>query len=235
MLPRRTGRADRPLEAILLNTAGGITGGDRLSIRASAGPEAALTLTTQAAERAYRAGGPAAGHVATRLEAGAGATLNWLPQELILYDGCALERRLTVDLAPGARFLMVEPVLFARDAMGEVLRSGHFRDRIAISRAGQAIYRDGLDLSGPISAQLARPGVAAGAGAMASLVLAAPGAEAHLAAIRARLPATGGASLLAPDLLTMRLVAGDGHALRASLLPVLDRLTGDGLPRSWRL
>jgi urease accessory protein len=231
VFPRSPGR----LDAVTMNTAGGITGGDRLSVSATAGAGAALCLTTQAAERAYRADGPVPGRVDTRLRAGAGARLLWLPQELILYDGCALDRRLSVELAATARLLMVEPIVFGRTAMGECLRTGRLRDRIAISREGREIYRDGLDLTGPIAERLARPAVADGATAMCSLVHVAPEAEAHLDPLRRLLPATGGASLLAPDLLVMRLVAADSHAMRCVLLPVLDRLTGDSLPRSWRL
>ena len=72
------------LEAVLINTAGGITGG---------------------------------GHLRTSLTAARGSTLFWLPQETILYDGAALDRRLEVDIAPNATFLMVEPVLFGRRAV----------------------------------------------------------------------------------------------------------------------
>jgi len=173
--------------------------------------------------------------VTTQLSAAAGATLFWLPQELILYDGCNLERRLDIELAPDARLLMVEPVLFGRRAMGEVLRSARFNDRIAIRRAGRPAYIDGVDLSGDVAATLDRAAVGAGAVAMASLVHVAPDAEAHLSALRALMPASGGATLLAPDMLALRLVAEDGHALRQALLPVLDRLTSDSLPISWRL
>ena len=147
----------------------------------------------------------------------------------------AVERSLEIDLAPDARLLMVEPVLFGRRAMGEVLRSARFSDRVAIRRDGRPAYLDGLDLSGDVAATLDRAAVGAGSVAMASLVHVAPDAEAHLPALRALMPTTGGASLLAPDMLAMRLVAEDGHALRQALLPVLDRLTSDGLPISWRL
>ncbi|WP_410924275.1 urease accessory protein UreD [Rhodosalinus sp.] len=223
------------VEAILVNTAGGITGGDRFEVEARAEAGAALTLSTQACERAYRAPPGSTGRLAVRLAAGPEARLDWLPQETILYDGASLDRRLEIDLAPGARLLMVEPLIFGRRAMGETLTSGRFRDRIAVTRGGRPLYRDGVTLAGDIATTLARPGVAGGAGAMASLVLVGPEAEAELAPVRALLPATGGASLLSPDLLVLRLLARDGQALRATLLPVLDRLTGGALPKAWRL
>ncbi|MEQ8342973.1 MAG: urease accessory protein UreD [Marinovum algicola] len=228
-------RAGAMLQTICINTAGGVTGGDRLSLTASAGPGAALGLTTQAAERAYRSRDGEFGRVDSTLQVAAGATLHWLPQELILYDGCALRRRLSVDLAADARLLMVEPVIFGRAAMGETLTDARFHDRITLRRAGQPLYCDAVRLEGDISRQLARRPIGDGAGAMASLVYVAPDAEAHLAAVRAQLATCGGASLLAPDVLVLRLLCPDSHVLRQHLLPVLDRLSGDTLPVSWRL
>jgi len=223
------------VEACLINTAGGITGGDRFSVSATARAGARLILSTQAAERAYRAQPGQTGRLEVSLSAEPGAVLHWLPQETILYEGCALDRTLRISLAREARLLMVEPVLFGRMAMGEALRAARFHDRVEITRDGAPVYLDAVRLEGDIAAQLARPAVADGARAMAALVLVAPGAEAHLAPVRALLPATGGASLLGPDMLVLRLLAPDAMALRRSLLPVLDRLTGDTLPTAWRL
>lgn len=230
LFPRPTGPA---LDAVTINTGGGITGGDRFRIDVTATDDAHLRLTTQACERAYRAQPGEVGRMQTDLTVAAGARLDWLPQETILYDGCALNRALRIDLARDARLLMVEPIVFGRQAMGEVLRHVHVRDRIEIIREGAPLYTDAIRLWGDAVAHLARPAVAAGAGAMASLVFVAPEAEAHLAPLRALMPATGGVSLIGPDLLAMRLLAEDGHALRRVLLPVLNRLTENNLPRSW--
>ena len=79
-----------------------------------------------------------------------------------------------------------------------------------------------------------RRATGAGAGAMASLVHVAPGAGAHLDAVRDLVGAEGGASLLWPDVLVLRVLAADGFLLRRALLPVLDRLSGGSLPRVWR-
>lgn len=222
------------VEAIAINTAGGITGGDRFSLKARAGEGAHLTLTTQAAERAYRAS-DGWGRADTRLEVDRGATLFWLPQELILYDGCALQRRLRANLADGARLLLVEPVIFGRTAMGEVLETARFHDEIALFREGKPLYLDRVRFDGTMAAQLSRRAVARSGAAMTSLIYAAPDAGTRLPAIRADLPETGGASLLRPDLLVLRIVAQDGFHLRRHLLPILDRLSNDTLPTSWRL
>ncbi|WP_323778189.1 urease accessory protein UreD, partial [Leisingera sp.] len=225
------GRPD--VEAIAVNTAGGITGGDDFRLSATALADAGLTVTTQAAERIYRALPGQTARVETRLCAKAGARLNWLPQETILFNGCALHRRLIAELEPGAQFLLVEPFIFGRAAMGETLTHAAVRDRIEIRRGGSPIYLDATALAGDAAAMLQRRAVAGGAGAMASLVLVAPEAEVQLAPLRRMLPQTAGASLLGPDLLVLRLLARDGFALRQCLVPVLERLLPAGLPRTW--
>nr|WP_238705063.1 urease accessory protein UreD [Parasedimentitalea marina] len=223
------------LEAVMINTAGGITGGDRFSLTAEAGEACHLTLTTQAAERIYRALPGQIGQMDTRLRVGAGARLNWMPQETILYNTSAYRRSLTADLATDSELLLVEPLVFGRIAMGEVLSDAHFLDRIDIRRNGRRLYYDAVRLDGDIAAKLARPAVANGAQSMANLIFCAPDAARHLAFIRAALPNTGGVSLIGDDLLVMRLLAVDSYELRKSLLPILERLTDNGLPRCWRL
>lgn len=231
LFPRNPG----PLEAILINTAGGITGGDDFKVDATAGAGSELTLTTQAAERAYRAQQGQVGRLATNLSVAENARLDWLPQETILYDGCALQRSLDVVLAPSARFLMVEPVLFGRRAMGEHVHDILFNDQISIRQGGDVLYRDGVSLQGDVAAMLDRPAIAGGARAMASIVMIAPDAEGHIRPLRDMLSATGGVSLLRPGVLVARLLAADGFDLRRHLVPILDRLTQNNLPQSWRL
>ncbi|GHF40999.1 urease accessory protein UreD [Seohaeicola zhoushanensis] len=232
LVPRTAGTA---LTAVTLNTAGGMTGGDSFTVEGQAEAGAHLVMTTQAAERVYRA---QPGEVATltcKLEVGEGARLDWLPQETILYDACALSRRLTADLAPGARFLMVEPLIFGRAAMGERLRSGLFRERIEVRRDGALVFADATRLGGDIDAQLDETAIGGGARAMASLLFVCDTAEAQLGALRALLPATGGASLIRPGVLFARVLARDGYTLRQSLLPAIERLSGAPLPRTWML
>lgn len=228
-------RSDTALRPILLNTAGGVTGGDRFALDAHVAADTHISLTTQAAERAYRAQAGEVGHVRTTAKVQDGGCLHWLPQELILYNGCAMERHLRIELSAKARLLMVEPVVFGRAAMGETLTAGHFQDRIDVTRAGLPLYRDALRLKGDIAAKLARSGTAQGAAAMASGLYVSPNAEAMLDAVRQKLGDFGGASLLHPDVLTLRLIAPDSHLLRQHLLPVLDLLSQSTLPISWRL
>ena len=225
----------RGIEATLVNTAGGITGGDRFTLEIEAHTGAVLTVTTQAAERAYRAQSNEIGRVHTRLTVQHGAFVKWLPQELILFDRSALRRSLEIILETEGKFLMVEPLVFGRAAMPEVLHDVMFRDRIRITREGRPLYIDGVDLCGDAAAHLARPAVANGAGAMASIVMVAPNAQSTLKSVRALLPETAGASMLADDVLVIRQLARDSYDLRRSLIPVLQHLSNNTLPTSWRL
>ncbi len=232
-------RPATPPTAMLLNTAGGVTGGDRFEVTARAGTGARLTVTTQAAERAYRASSGTAAHVGNRLQVAAGARIDWLPQETILYDGSALHRHLRADLAEGAEALIVETLVFGRAAHGERLTNAELRDRIDITRDGRTIFADAIHLAGGIAEQLAHPARGNGAGALATIVLASGEAEGQLAHLR-RIAAeysgsSAGFSLLSKDLLVARALAHDSFDLRRLLLPILDHLTGCALPICWRL
>lgn len=223
------------VEGVILNTSGGLTGGDTLSIRAEARRGARLRLTTQAAERIYRTPDDRPARIRNELTVGAGGRIDWLPQETILFQNGHLRRELTARLSAGARALIVEPVLFGRLAMGETVTRARFHDRLTLYRDDALLFRDATALSGDIAARMDRPALGNGARAMALVVYAAPEAEAHLAPLRASLPASAGVTLPGEGLLILRVLAADGFALRRILIPVLDRLSGDALPRSWRL
>ena len=223
------------LEAVLINTSGGITGGDHLSFNAKAEPQAQLTLTTQACERIYKAQPNSIGRVETSLSIAPEALLNWVPQETLFYDKGGLSRRLTIRMHHSAKLLMVEPVIFGRHAMGETQISGFLRDQVDLWVDEALVYRDVALLSGDITAKLARPAVAAGLGAMANILYRAPDSARLCSAIQTQLNDTSGCSLIAPDLCVLRVLAHDGFALRQIILPILDRLTQNTLPKCWRL
>jgi urease accessory protein len=232
LLPRV--RAGAAVEAVLLNTAGGLTGGDRLRMEAAAGLGGHLVVSTQAAERVYRSSGGLAG-VETTLTVAPGARLDWLPQETILYDGAALDRRLTLDLSSGGRALLVEPVILGRRAMGETVRQATLRDRWEVRQDGRLLFADRLRIEGAAWASLDSPGTLGGAGAWASLLLLSPEASAPLGRLRSLLPATAGASLVREGVLFARILAEDGFGLRQALVPAVELLAGGPLPKVWRL
>ena len=229
----RLPRAER-LEAVLINSSGGLTGGDRLEWAAEVGASARLTLSSQACEKVYRArDGRAETHVS--LTVGEDARLDWLPQETILFDGGGLARHLEADLAPGARLLAVEAVVLGRTAMGETVRTGELSDRWRIRRDGRLTFADDLRIAGPMAAVGDRAPVLAGARAFASILLVAEDAQRFLAPLRAALGPFGGASAFDGKLFA-RVTASDGFALRQALLPALEILRdGEPLPRVWRI
>ena len=223
------------VDAVMINTAGGITGGDRFSTKVTAHNHAKISLTTQAAERIYRAPDATPGSMQTRLEVKSNAQLYWLPQETILFEGSCLRRRLDVDVARESKFLMVEPIVFGRAASGEILHYCALDDTVCISCEGTPIYVDRIKLNGDIALTLKRAAVADGARAMASVVLVDQRAKVMMDDLRALLPCSGGASLVADNLLVVRLLCSDSFALRSALLPILTHLTQNAVPKNWRL
>jgi urease accessory protein len=198
-----------PLAAVV-NTAGGLAGGDQVTIEVALDAGAHAVVSTPAAEKIYRSLGPET-RIATMLDLARGATLEWIPQETILFDGARLDRRIEATLAPGARLLMAEMLVFGRHARGEALRAGSLFDSWRLRRAGSLLWADGLALEGDLRESLDRPFGFAGAEAMATLLLA---QEAPLEPLREALRDTACAVTLArPGLLLVRWL-GDAVALR---------------------
>ncbi|MBB2693614.1 UNVERIFIED_ORG: urease accessory protein [Rhizobium esperanzae] len=226
---------DASMEAVIINTAGGLTGGDRMDWSVTAGAGTKIDVTTQACEKIYKASAGTA-EVTTRIEVGVGARVDWLPQETILFDRAALFRRLDVDLDESAEFLAVEAVLLGRKAMGETVDRGLFRDRWRIRRSGRLIHAEELRLSEGVAALSARQAVLGGQVAFATLLYAGPLAEAYLGRVRPLLEgAMGGASAWSNKLI-VRLAAADGFTLRKILIPVISVLrNGAPVPKVWNL
>ena len=218
------------LEAVVCNTAGGTAGGDRHDLTVVVEHGSRLTVTTAAAERIYRALGPAA-EVAVTLTVGAKARLLWLPQETILFDRAKLQRRIDVDLAPGASLLMAEAIVFGRSAMGEAVEQGAFTDRWRVRREGRLLFAETLQLEGTVAQCLAKRAIANGGAAVAT-VLAVPGDQNMVERVRAQ-TFCGEAGISAWNgLAVARLCAKDGASLRRDLVTVIVAMNG-ALPRLW--
>lgn len=221
------------LQAVLMNTAGGLTGGDHVKWTAAALPGTKLVLTTPACERVYRSVSGDA-RVENRLVAHESAHIDWLPQETILFEGSRLDRRLDIELADGATLTAVEAVLIGREAMGEDAPSARLRDNWRIRRGGKLIHAEATVLSGD-PAERGGLSLLDGAIAFATVLHVARDAERKLDTVRALLPETGGASVIG-ERLTVRLLATSGLALRRSLSPIIALLSSAGsIPRLWTL
>ncbi|MFY9692433.1 MAG: urease accessory protein UreD [Xanthobacteraceae bacterium] len=228
--PHRDGRV---LDAVIVNTAGGMTGGDRFDLDIDVAAGAELSVTTAAAEKIYRTLGPET-VLDVNLTVGAGGALAWLPQETILFDRARLRRKIDVDLAADASLLVAEASIFGRSAMGETVVSGCFFDCWRVRIGGALVYADSIRLDGGIAQSLTERAIAAGGAAVASVVKI-PGNEDHVAAVRALqqdLIGEVGASAW-NGLVAVRCVAGNGAALRSDLVSVLTVLGSGPLPRLW--
>ena len=226
-------------EAVIINTGGGMAGGDHALIEMAAGPGAHALVATQAAEKVYRADG-APTHVDVRLEVGAGASLVWAPQETLMFEGADLRRRLEADVAEDASLLIVESAVFGRLAHGETHVDAAFRDDWRIRRAGRLVFADIVRLE-HAAAMLDRPALGGGARAVATLLLVAPDSAARLDALRALFEAEreaegpwleAGASAL-DGFLVARLLSPAPHRLRAALTAAMALLRGREAPRVW--
>ena len=201
---------------VLVTTAGGLVGGDRLDIAVEVDTDAAALTTAQAAEKVYRSTG-ADCVIDVRLAAAPGAWLEWLPQETILFEGARLRRHTQIDVAPGGRLLAGEIVVLGRRARGERFTVGLLRDAWTVRRAGELVWADALHLAEDIDRVVAATAGFAGAAAAATVVYVADDPEAHLDAARDLLPAgdaVRAAAGIVNGVLVVRWLAADPLELR---------------------
>jgi len=227
-------RSSSPCEAAMVNTGGGVAGGDSYSVSLTLSDGAEVEATTPSAERIYRSNGPAAS-IATRLTLASRARLFWLPQETLIFEGARLERRLELDTSDEATFIVAETLVFGRLAMGESRIDATLRDSWRVRRDGRLVFADETRLE-HAGATLERKAVGAGARALSTIVASAPDIEARLPNLRAALDAAGsdiesGASAF-ERLIVVRLLAASSDRLRAALVASIVAL-GGRKPRLW--
>lgn len=226
---------DGELTIAVINTAGGITGGDELTQIARWHDRSRACLTTPAAEKVYRSAGGNA-RVTTHLHVGEHASAEWLPQETILFDGGRLDRTLEIHVDSTASLIACDAVVFGRLARGERLGAGYYADTLKVWRAGRLVLFDRTEIDGPIHQWL--DGASTGRGHRASgMVLIASADHAQmLPRIRetlARERCVSGASLVR-GLIHVRMLASDDSDLRRMMTCVLDvARSGRALPRNW--
>ncbi|MGD9883434.1 MAG: urease accessory protein UreD [Reyranella sp.] len=223
-----------PPQAVLLTTSGGVTGGDALRMAIEIGPGATAAATTQAAEKVYRAapgGGPCSIDVSLRLAEG--ATLDWLPQETIVFQGARLKRRTVADVEPGAALLACEMVVLGRAASGERFISGLLLDSWSVRRTGRLVWTDALRVEGE---------TAEGAGFGASNALATvigvwddpqPRFEAARTLLETVTEARAAVTLVNGVMVAR--VLGEATAVRRAAIRFLTDFSGRRLPRVWHV
>jgi urease accessory protein len=227
------GQRKRELEAVLINTAGGIAGGDRFNLDIAAGEKARLLVSSAAAEKVYRSLGPKA-RIAIKLSAAADVSLAWLPKETILFDSARLERTIDIELAADARLLFVEALVFGRTGMGEVVKHGFLFDRWRVRRGGALVFAESVRIDGAIAEKLHETAVANDGGCIATMLIV-PGGGETIEPLRALEPRFRGEVGISAwnGIAVARLCAGDGAALRHDLTTLIAALRDGRMPNCW--
>ncbi len=216
-------------QVMLLNTGGGLAGGDDFAFDVKVHAKTTLTVSSQAAERVYRSLGASA-QVNAALSVAADATLFWLPQETIFYEGARLQRSISVDLANDATLVMLEPVIFGRSISQETITNIEFHDRWRIRQNGKLLFAEDTQLGPTLPSGAAAMGQAT---AMATIICVGAQFEGLVQQLNSVFAEQGAASFWNGKLVA-RLLAKDGYTLRKLLIEVLGSVVEAGsLPLNW--
>jgi urease accessory protein len=227
-------------QAVLVNASGGVAGGDRLEFAITALPNASAAVTSQAAEKVYRALSEAA-RISTRLKVSEAAKLAWLPQETIVFNRARLSRETWIDLVSGAELLALEWLVFGRTAHGEELAAGHLNDSWRVRIDGRLAWADSFRVTDGMFPRLRSRALLSSSKAIATLIFFGPHPNRRLEFFRDLLPSPDCrfAATLVSGLLVARFAADRSSDLRRvlrSLLQEFDREFGPGpfrVPKMW--
>jgi len=170
-------------EAVLINTAGGIAGGDRLDYSVTALAGASIALTSQAAEKVYRALNVPA-QISTKLKAHEGAKVAWLPQETITFNWARLSRRTEIDVASGSEVLVLEWLVLGRAAYGERVVGGHITDNWRVKKDGRLVWADTFRVTDDAFPHVHRKALLSNRRAVATLIYFGPDLDIRLEFLR---------------------------------------------------
>jgi urease accessory protein len=174
-------------EAVLINTAGGIAGGDRLEFNVTALADASITVTSQAAEKVYRALSEPA-RITTKLKACEAAKLAWLPQETIIFNSARLNRETEIEVSSGAELLALEWLVLGRAAYGEEMVRGHISDSWRVKKDNRLIWADGFRITDEMFPHLHRKALLSNYKAVGTLIYFGPYLDVRLEFLRDILP-----------------------------------------------
>lgn len=234
---------DGPLQAVLLNTAGGLTGDDLIAWSATAGAGSHLRISTAACEKLYRTHGPCA-RQSTELRVEAGARLDWLPQETIVFDGAALRRSLTVHIASDATALLAETIVLGRQAMPELITRLSLHDRWRIYRDNRLLHAEDLRLDFNDFHDARRQGMLHHYGTISTIVLVSPSPMDSLTQLADRIELSvpedaaliTAATSVMQHRLVVRILAENSLSLRRFLIPCIEILNNDmAVPQVWNV
>jgi urease accessory protein len=226
----------RVKEAVLINTAGGIAGGDGLECEVTAVSNASIAVTSQTAERVYRALDEPA-HILTKLKVSEGARVAWLPQETIIFNWARLQRETEVEISPGAELLALEWLVFGRAAHGEQLVGGQLRDRWRVKKDGRLIWADTFHVGEEVFPHLKRRALLGNCKAIATLIYFGPELDKRLELLR---DISGSLDCLCAatsvgSLIIVRLAADTSSNLKLALRALIDQLGSEFGPGPFRV
>ena len=238
MFPRISGAAVE--EAVFVNTAGGIAGGDRIESDVTALANASIAVTSQAAEKVYRALNEPA-RIATKLRVCAAAKLAWLPQETIVFNWGRLRRETAIEVSSGAEMLALEWLVLGRVAHGEEMIGGHITDSWRVKKDGRLIWADAFRTTDEVFPHLHRKALFSNCKAVGTLVFFGPDLNARLEFLRAiaRSLACHCAATVVRGLMIVRFAAQVPSDMRPGLRHVLQQFSrelGPGpsrVPKMW--
>lgn len=204
--------------AIIVHPPGGVVGGDQLSIGATVGEHAHALLTTPGAAKWYKANGKRS-RQQVQLDAGPGASLEWLPQESIFFDQADVALDHTITLAADARYIGCEIVCMGRRASGETFATGRVTQCTRIRRGGQLVWWEQGALHG---GQLDSPLTLNGHSVCATLIAVGPPLPAVLLTeLRAAMAAEASVGITqTKGVLVARHLGDDSEAARRIMLTV---------------
>jgi urease accessory protein len=223
-------------EAVLINIAGGTAGGDRLEYVVKALAGASIAVTSQAAEKVYRALSEPA-RITTKLNACEGAKLAWLPQETIVFNWARLTRKTEIELTRGAEMLALEWVVLGRAAHGEEMLGGHITDSWRVKKDGQLVWADCFRVTDDVFRQLRRPALLWNCKAFATLVYFGPSLDKRMGFSREIAPSLqcDCAATSVAGLMIVRFAAEASSHLRSALRSFLEQLSKELGPGPFRV
>jgi len=226
-------------EAVIINIAGGVAGGDHLECCVVALTGASIAVTSQAAEKVYRALDEPA-RIATKLTASAGAKLAWLPQETIAFNGARLRRETEISLTSGAELLALECLVLGRAAHGEDMVGGFISDSWRVKHDGRLIWADSFRLTDDVFPHLRRKALLAGFKAIGTVIYFGPDLQSRLEYLREIASAEYNFAVTSiGGLIIVRLAAKASFDLKCTLRSFLERFSsalGTGpfrVPKMW--
>jgi urease accessory protein len=223
-------------EAVLINTAGGIAGGDRLEVGVTVLANASIAVTSQAAEKVYRALSEPA-RISTKLKAYEAAKLAWLPQETIVFNRARVRRETEIDLSSGSELLALEWLVLGRAAHGEEIVGGHITDSWRVKKDGRLIWADSFRVTDKMFLHLHKRALLSNYKAIGTLIYFGPCLDRRLEFLREIAPSLKCycAATLVGGLIVVRFAAKTSSDLKLALRNFLQQFNQELGPGPFRV